>query len=204
MADLAARLAPDVADWLRDHALLLPAEVLTALAGRTVPTGVLGVADRPLPAEQLAALRQHRGPAPVVALEAPRHPGNLGAAIRVAAAAGAAGVVTTGSADPWHPHAVSGSAGLHFALPVARLEGPDDIVGLGRPLVVLDPAGVPLRPGRVPHGAVLAVGTERDGVSAELRDRAAVVVALPMRPGVSSLNLATAVAAALYSLGPWV
>jgi RNA methyltransferase, TrmH family len=36
-------------------------------------------------------------------------------------------------------------------------------------------------------------------VSASLRDRADSVVALPMRPGVSSLNLATAAAAVLYA-----
>ncbi len=45
---------------------------------------------------------------------------------------------------------------------------------------------------------MLVVGTERDGVGADLRARADVVLALPMRPGVSSLNLATATAAALY------
>ncbi len=55
-------------------------------------------------------------------LEDPRHFGNLGAVIRVAAAAEAAGVLTTGRQDPWDPVAVRGSAGLHFALPVARLE----------------------------------------------------------------------------------
>ena len=36
----------------------------------------------------------------MIFVEAPRRLGNLGAAIRVAAAAGAAAVLTTG--DPWH------------------------------------------------------------------------------------------------------
>jgi TrmH family RNA methyltransferase len=48
--------------------------------------------------------------------------------------------------------------------------------------------------------AVLAFGTERDGLSDELLAQADARVALPMRPGVSSLNLATAVSAVLYSL----
>ena len=47
-----------------------------------------------------------------------------------------------------------------------------------------------------------ALPGERDGVGAALRARADVVLALPMRPGVSSLNLATATAAALYRYGP--
>jgi TrmH family RNA methyltransferase len=47
---------------------------------------------------------------------------------------------------------------------------------------------------------VLAFGTERDGLSPELLDRADARLALPMRPGVSSLNLATAVSGVLFAL----
>ena len=50
----------------------------------------------------------------------------------------------------------------------------------------------------LPDDAVLVVGSERDGVGPVLRARADAVLSLPMRPGVSSLNLATAVAAVLY------
>ena len=46
--------------------------------------------------------------------------------------------------------------------------------------------------------AILAFGTERDGLSDALLAGAEQRVRLPMRAGVSSLNLATAVAAVLY------
>jgi TrmH family RNA methyltransferase len=128
-----------------------------------------------------------------VLLDRPRQLGNVGACVRVAAAAGAAAVLTTGPADPWHPDALRGSAGLHFALPVARVDAPPDT---DRPLIALDPAGEPLR--ELPDRPLLAFGSERHGLSAELLARADARVALPMRPGVSSLNLATAVAAILY------
>ena len=49
--------------------------------------------------------------------------GNMGACVRVAAAADAAGVLTTGDNDPWHPDALRGAAGLHYALPVAGDRG---------------------------------------------------------------------------------
>jgi TrmH family RNA methyltransferase len=108
--------------------------------------------------------------------------------------------MTTGRQDPWHPDALRGSAGLHFALPVHRLRA----VRTGdRELVALDPEGEVLDPGGVrslPAAAVLAFGTERDGISDELLAAADRRVALPMAPGVSSLNLATAVAATLYAL----
>ncbi len=52
----------------------------------------------------------------------------------------------------------------------------------------------------MPAAVVLAFGTERDGLTDELLARADMRLALPMRDGVSSLNLATAVSAVLYSL----
>ena len=66
-----------------------------------------------------------------------------------------------------------------------------------RPLIAVDPDGdEELTP---PPGAILAFGSERRGLSDDLVERADARVAIPMRPGVSSLNLATAVAAVLYS-----
>jgi TrmH family RNA methyltransferase len=184
---LTRSLAPDV------H---IPAEVVDlAVLKQAAPRGqVVAVARRPHQPDPETVLA---GPGQVILLENPAHLGNLGAAIRVAAAAGAAGVMTTGRQDPWHADALRGSAGLHFALPVHHLAGP---LTQGRQLIALDPDGDPLRPAGFPANAVLAFGTERGGLSDELLARADRRVALPMSPGVSSMNLATAVAATLYAL----
>ena len=104
-------------------------------------------------------------------------------------------MLTIGSADPWDPAALRGSAGLHFALPVARIEA----LKFSRPLIGLDPAGDPLEPRCVPTDAALAFGSERTGLSDGLLARCQARLALPMRPGVSSLNLATSVAAVLFA-----
>jgi TrmH family RNA methyltransferase len=136
---------------------------------------------------------------PVILLEDPRDLGNMGACVRVAAAADAAGVLSTGSHDPWHPDALRGAAGLHYALPVARLAGMQELRGAGRPLLALDPGGEALDPRRLPARSVLAFGTERHGLSDELLASADARVAIPMRAGVSSLNLATSVAAVLFA-----
>jgi TrmH family RNA methyltransferase len=131
-----------------------------------------------------------------VLLEDPRHLANLGACVRVAAAADAAAVLTTGANDPWHPDAVRGAAGLHYALPVARITQAD----LGdRPLVAVDPEGEAFDPWRMPSRAVLAFGGERHGLSDRLLAAADSRVRIPMRAGVSSLNLASAVAAVLFA-----
>jgi TrmH family RNA methyltransferase len=116
--------------------------------------------------------------------------------VRVAAAAGAAGVLTTGRHDPWQPAALRGAAGLHFALPVARVA---DLPPTDRPIVALDPAGEPPQARPPPARAVLAFGSERGGLDAALLARAERRIAIPMRPGVSSINLATAVAVALFT-----
>src|SRR4051794_13429587 len=198
---LAAALAPDLAGAFRSRAQLVDRAVLAQLAPRTPATRVVAIARRPA-VDAAAVLADGAGP--VVLLEDPRHLGNVGAVVRVAAAAGAAGVLSTGARDPWDPAALRGSAGLHFALPVARLgdEAPGAILAAlpaGRPLVALDPGGERLRPGALPPAALLAFGTERHGLSDAVLAHATARLAIPMRPGVSSLNLATAVAVVLYA-----
>ena len=185
LEELASTLAPDLQGRF---------EALATEAGLPKDE-VLTVARRPTFDLRLA-LKQ---PGPIVYLEAPRHLGNLGAAIRVAAAADAAAVLTSGHNDPWHPDAIRGSAGLHFALAVARVERAPATTD--RVLVAVDPDG---EEQRVPSHTILAFGSERHGLSSQLLADADARVRIPMRAGVSSLNLATSVAAVLYGLTePW-
>lgn len=195
LALLADGLAPDLVAEMTRLAVVLPAEAFKRLGPYMPHTGVVSIARRV--ASDPLALLASASEAPIVLLEDPRNFGNLGAVVRVAAAIQAAGVLTTGRQDPWDPVAVRGSAGLHFALPVARVER---LPASDRPLLALDPEGEELRPELVPKRALLAFGTERAGLSNELLERADMRLRLPMREGVSSLNLATSVAAVLYSL----
>lgn len=183
---LAAQVAPDVVDRLAATLRTVDAAELARVAGG--PVDVVGLARRPEP--------RPWGPAPAVLLDAPRHLGNVGAVVRVAAGFGAGGVVTTGSVDPWHPTVVRAAAGLHYALPVARATGRLPLEG--RALLAFDPAGEDLRTAAIPDDAVLAFGSERRGLSPAVRSEADRLIAIPMRDRVSSYNLATSVAIALY------
>ncbi|HEX7306085.1 TrmH family RNA methyltransferase [Lentzea sp.] len=181
---LAESHAPDLVDRFA-QATEVDQKVFVLRVGRTHPTGVAGFADRPeLPFDR---------PAPVVLLDNPRNLGNFGAAIRVAAGLDAGGVLSTGDVDPWHPNVLRGSAGLHFALPVAKAESLD----FAGELIAFDADGDLLR-GPIPDDAVLAFGSERHGLSDGVRKRATRVVRLPMRDRVSSYNLTTSVAMGLY------
>jgi TrmH family RNA methyltransferase len=191
---LAAELAPDLAGSLAARAVPVGEEELAGLVPQAPRTGVVAIARRP--AVDVAAVLADERPAPVVLLEDPRNMSNMGACVRVAAAADVAAVLTTGHNDPWNPEALRGAAGLHFALSVAAVEA---LPRSDRPLVAIDPDGEDLRPGELPPRAVLAFGTERHGLSAELLERADARLGIPMRAGVSSLNLATSVAAVLFS-----
>lgn len=190
---LASDLAPDLAGQLAGRVERIDAETLADLVPLVPRTSVAAIARRP--AIDLGTTLADPAPAPVVLLEQPRNMGNIGACIRVSAAAGAAAVVATGENDPWHPDAVRGAAGLHFALPVARV---DALPESDRPLLAIDPDGEELAPERLPARAVLAFGTERHGLSGEVFERADARVSIPMREGVSSLNLATSVAIVLF------
>ncbi|HEV7615844.1 MAG TPA: RNA methyltransferase [Solirubrobacterales bacterium] len=195
LEQLAQELAPDLAGSLANRVEPIAAADLAELAPLTPRTGVVAIARRP-PVDLAAVLADPR-PAPVVLLEQPKNMGNIGACIRVAAAADAAAVLTTGENDPWYPDAVRGAAGLHFALPVTAVES---LPASDRPLLAIDPEGEDLHPDRLPARAVLAFGTERHGISGELLERADARISIPMRDGVSSLNLATSVAVTLFAM----
>jgi TrmH family RNA methyltransferase len=194
LRELAAELAPDLGDSLVERTAPVTPEVVAEMVPQAPRTGVVAIARRP--EVDLTAVLAAARPAPLVLLEDPRTMGNMGACVRVAAAADAGGVLTTGPNDPWHPDALRAAAGLHFALPVASVAEPP---ASDRPLVAIDPDGEDLRPAELPPRAILAFGTERYGLSDELLDRADVRLGIPMRAGVSSLNLATAVAAVLFA-----
>jgi tRNA G18 (ribose-2'-O)-methylase SpoU len=192
---LAADLAPDLAATLAHRVTEIPAAELRGLVTRVHPTAVAALAAPPDPGALAAVLNTLPRQAPVVVLDQPRNLGNVGAVVRLAAGFGVTGVVTTGDLDPWHPHAVRSGAGLHYATAVART-GPEGLPP--GPLYVLDPDGDDIRATELPDDALVVFGSERHGVSAELRARATALVSLPMRAQVSSYNLATSVGMALY------
>lgn len=192
---LAAELAPDVEEAV---ARLVRPGSLKGLLPRVHPTGVAALAVRPGRDAGRAALARTPRPAPIVLLDNPRNLGNVGAVVRLAAGFGATGVVTRGDLDPWHPNVVRAGAGLHYATTVDRLELEELPPG---PVYALDPEGEDIRALTLPDDALLAFGSERHGISPELRARADHLVSLPMRPQVSSYNLATSVAMTLFHWG---
>jgi RNA methyltransferase, TrmH family len=126
-------------------------------------------------------------------------PGNLGTLIRTAEALGVEGVIVLpGTVDPWSPKVVRAAAGASVRIPLTEMGHREMIRRLeerGIPLWVSAADGDPL-----PRAAVgsesfaLVVGNEGAGVSSELREAAARIVAIEHSGDAESLNVAIAAA----------
>jgi TrmH family RNA methyltransferase len=196
LQELAGALAPDIAGELTNMAKAIDKKDVKKIGEmRSHWTGVWGVAARP----KYTVEGILYSPGPVVLLENPQNGGNIGACIRVAAAASAAGVLIVGGADPWEPAVIRGAAGLQFAIPIANLESLASLTNATRPIIAIDPEGADIASASIPNQPILAFGTEREGLSDQLTALANTGVRLPMKEGVSSVNLAVAVGIVLYS-----
>jgi TrmH family RNA methyltransferase len=134
----------------------------------------------------------------IIFLENPRDIDNVGAVMRVAAAANVGTVCVSGDINPWHMYAIRAGAGLQFALNVLQIESIDEIKK-DRKIYACDADGKSMKNIKIERNSILVFGTERDGISQNLKKQANEIVSIPMREGVSSLNLATSVAALLFS-----
>jgi 16S rRNA (guanine(527)-N(7))-methyltransferase RsmG len=122
-------------------------------------------------------------------------PENVGAAIRSAAAFGAAQVILLAeSANPFHPKALRASGGAVLSLPLRQ--GPAlDALPPDLPMIALSAEGTDIRKTEFPAAFGLLAGLEGPGLPEPWRQRA---VRIPIRPGVESLNAAAAVSVALF------
>jgi TrmH family RNA methyltransferase len=143
------------------------------------------------------------GTALVVVLEDIQDPGNLGAMLRTAAAAGATlAVLSQGCTDPWSPKALRGGQGAQFVLPLqGGVDLPAWLAGFGGQRVALT-LGRQHDFYRLDLAAPLAlvVGNEGAGVSASLRQAVGVCAQIPMAGRVESLNAAAALAVAVFEV----
>jgi TrmH family RNA methyltransferase len=139
----------------------------------------------------------------VVVLEGVEKPGNLGAVLRSADAAGAdAVVVADPRTDMFNPNAIRASLGTVFAVPVAA--GSSDAVRAW-----LESAGIPMFAARVGAAiayteadlrgpAALVLGSEADGLTDAWTGPGVTAVSLPMRGLADSLNVSITAAILLY------
>ncbi len=175
--------------------------VLEAASPVKTPSGIVAVA-RWQPAGPGRVLEAQ--PALVVCAVEVQDPGNVGAIIRSADAAGATGVVVSaGSADPFGWKALRGSMGSAFRLPVAAGASLEEACREARRrgvrIVATTPSsGVSVYDADLRMPVLILVGGEGAGLPPALQDVADARLSIPMRPPVDSLNVAVAAAVILY------
>lgn len=136
-----------------------------------------------------------------------RDPGNAGAVIRCADAAGADAVILTGdSVDPLNPKAVRATAGSLFHLPIVvhrdTAEALDWLRSTGFQVLAADgqgDVGLYDAPLDLTGPTAWLMGNEAWGLPEQVRALADHVVAVPIYGRAESLNLATAAAVCLYA-----
>lgn len=174
--------------------------VFRKLAYRENPDGVLAVAPIPGAALDEIAL----GPAPLLLVcEAVEKPGNLGAMLRTADAAGAeAFIVCDPATDLSNPNVVRASRGALFTVPTAQTDSAQALSWLARRrirIVAAAPqASLTFTEADLRGPLAIIVGAEDQGLSDAWLSRADLVVRIPMLGRVNSLNVAASAAILLY------
>ena len=173
-----------------------------SLTGVETSQGVIAIIERPTFTDSWL----HKTNTFVLILDGVQDPGNVGALIRTAEAAGVDGVLMTeGCADPLSPKALRSSAGSALRLPhlrdltaahaLERLPPGTTVMAMvaasGAPSLFDAPMKRPL---------ALALGSEGKGLSAELERAATLRVRIPQARPVESLNVAAAAAIALFEI----
>jgi len=141
----------------------------------------------------------------LVIIEGVEKPGNLGAILRTADAAGVDGVIVcTGATDLHNPNVVRASLGTLFTVPVIEASTTTTIDWLheNRIHIVAATPAATTRYTQANMTAPIAIvmGSEADGLGAQWLAAADQTVVIPMRGAADSLNLATATALLLYEV----
>lgn len=174
--------------------------------------GIVAVARTPqytladmCPEESLPGRPEASATPLIMVLESVEKPGNIGAVLRTAAAAGATAlIVADPGTDLYNPNTIRSSLGALFELPVCAASATDVLAWLRRWKFHLFAARVDASRGytavdyRLPTALVL--GSEAAGLSEVWRGEDIVDVSIPMLGSVDSLNVSVTAAVLLYEV----
>ena len=184
---------------------VLTERAFVSVATQDSPDGVLGVAEIPeigLDA-QAHAFTSAAAPALFVVVEGIERPGNLGTIARTCAGVGVSGLIACDpQVDPFHPEVVRASVGALFSLPLSVVPTREFLAWVRDQsvrLVVSSPdAELSYDRADVTGATALVVGSEKSGVTDDLRAAADDLVSLPMAGGVDSVNVAVAAGVLMF------
>jgi len=193
--DLTTRAAAAGADLVS-----VSQEVFRKAAYRESPDGWLAVV--PALRADLADLKLGATPLLLIC-QGVEKPGNLGAILRTADAAGVAAVIATDPVTDWgNPNVIRASKGTVFSVPVAASTSAQVLTWLAdhqlRLAATTPDTDLLLGQADLTGSVAIAVGSEKYGLPAEWLNRADLRVRIPMFGQADSLNVATSAAIVCY------
>lgn len=173
----------------------------TALSDTVTPQGLVAVCELP---QSSAAEVLASSPRLLAVLIEPNDPGNVGAIIRTADAAGCDAVVIDGGVDPYNGKAVRASAGSLFHLPVLNAGAAQVLAVEGITSVATSALGTRgldelIDDGTLAEPTAWLFGSEAHGLPQAVLEQADATVAVPIYGRAESLNLAATAAVCLYA-----
>lgn len=174
-------------------------DVYAKIAYRDGAGGLLAV----IPALELALRDAVASDSLALVVESPEKPGNLGALLRTADAAGVGLVIVCGEGTDIHnPNVIRASLGAVFAVPVVQTGSESALEWLrahGYRTVATSPdAAPPYTKADLTGPLALVMGGEAQGLSRTWLDGADALVRIPMHGKVDSLNLSVSTAILLF------
>ena len=176
------------------EAVVLDDKVFDSVADTVTPSGVIAVV-------------KNRGEKTVngetaVICDGITDAGNMGTIIRTACARGIKTVLCADTVDPFSPKVVRAAMSGIFKINIIACTLPE-VLNLveGYRIVALDMGGESIYQYKMKGKTAVAVGSEAHGISAEIREKSAEILSIPMaEDSVESLNAAVSLAVALYVL----
>lgn len=169
-------------------------DLFSKISGEKNPQGVLAVLG--LPKEEVFPPTGS-----CLLLDGVRDPGNLGAIVRTANAAGYTEIYLFGCTDPFSPKAVRASMSGIFHVRLVEVTAENVFSALSSvPLITADLKGENIFTFQPPKKFCLVIGNEGHGISEGVRERSAYTITIPMRGTQESLNAGVSAGIAMYVL----
>jgi RNA methyltransferase, TrmH family len=178
-------------------------KLLESISFTKTPQGIVVLAGRPESSEKRLSAAIGKNPLLVV-LHQINNPVNVGAILRTAEAAGAAGVIaTSNTSDPFSPKSLRGAMGSAFRLPIWTAPSYDEMIEWCRKRKI-STVGADAE-ATLAHTefdwtqpTALVLGPESTGLTDEETKSATEVVRIPMHGAVESLNVSVAAGILLF------
>lgn len=181
---------------------LVSSDVFKKLAYKEKPDGFLALAIKEN--KTLKNINQNKESI-VLILEAVEKPGNLGAIIRTAYAAGLKTIILTeNQTDVYNPNVIRSSEGMVFKLNIIESSSEDALSWLKSNKIKIYSTtiekGVDYSKNKYESKSALVFGSEANGLSSFWLDVCDKKIKIPMAPNIDSLNVSVSVAIILFEM----